>query len=77
MTRRPGYTIGDTIEFKAGKRGYHYGLKNGSRYVVVGIEPPRSVPNPRFRKGEWGGYVVSVAETNMAFPCAWFRKVTL
>jgi len=65
---RPNFKRGDVIEYKASKRGYHYGFDNGQKFIVIGLNKPIS-------RGEWGGWLVRIKTTNSSFPANWFKRL--
>jgi hypothetical protein len=67
MKSQPAFTVGDTVVYKSGKRGYHYGWDNGMTALVEKLELGSG-------KGEWGGWTVLTSLSNLAFPAGWFRK---
>lgn len=84
MLKKPAFDKGDTVRYKAGKRGFNFGLHNGKLLTVSKLTKPlrdgdaaitrRGTAEP-MRRGEWGGWLVWPTETNMGFPAAWFEQV--
>ena len=82
MLKSPSYAVGATIEYKSGKRGYHWGFDNDQQFVVAEIHPPVQMPSHvHVRRGEFGGWTVRVwlpgapGFMSCHVPCAWFRVV--
>lgn len=72
MKRRPRFGLGDVVQYTAGRRGFHYGLSSNT-YVVVAIMLAAPLPDKAFRRGEWGGWLVQITNSNMWFPAGWFQ----
>src|ERR1035437_4961283 len=76
---QPKFVVGDTVVYKSGKRGYHWGWDNGATAIVKKIFAPLpKLPNDsRPRRTEWGGFTILTDKTSMKLPAAWFRKLAL
>jgi hypothetical protein len=77
---KPGFDVGDRVEYKSGKRGFHWGFDPGMTFVVAKLVSPKKVPPPTDRD-PWHRWLVEVKDDGEKYPrfnvpCGWFKKIS-